>query len=61
MPLDGSNPLNVDPPEDFFSDFNVSVIDYLEDVVHYQELLEEVETTNMLAERFINLVSSMPI
>lgn len=60
MVLNGSNPLNVDPPEtetDFLSDFNASVIDFVEEVIHFQEILEEVEATNMLAEQLINLVS----
>lgn len=60
MPLNGSNPLNVDPPEtqtDFLSDFNASAVDFIEEVVQYQEVLEEVEAANMLAEQLINLVS----
>ncbi len=58
VPLNGSNPLNVDPPEtpDFVETFNASAIGYIEEVIEYQELLQEVEETNTLGEQLVNLV-----
>ena len=58
VPLNGSNPLNVDPPEtmDFVQNFNASAIGYVEEVIDYQELLQEVEDTNTIGEELINLV-----
>ena len=36
--------------------FNASAIGYIEEVIDYQEILEEVEETNTLGEQLVNLV-----
>lgn len=59
VPLNGSNPLNVDPPEtvtDFVGNFNSSAFMYLEEVEDYVVLLQDIQDTNALGEQFINLV-----
>ena len=58
VPLNGSNPLNEDPPDtmDFVETFNASAIGYIDEVIEYQELLQDVEEVNMIGEELINLV-----
>ncbi len=59
-PLDGTNPFNDDPPdsvESFADSFNISVVDYVEEVELYEEVLEEVMEINEIAGRVVDLVS----
>ena len=59
-PLEGSNPLNDDPPvtvEEFVDDFNVSVGTYADSIQVYMEAVEAVEEANLLGEQVVNLVS----
>ncbi len=60
-PLDGTNPFNEDPPdsvESFADSFNVSVVDYIEEVEFYEEVLEEVMEINEIAGNVVDLVST---
>ena len=60
-PLDGTNPFNEDPPdsvESFADSFNVSVVDYVEEVELYEEVLEEVMEINEIAGNVVDLVST---
>ena len=59
-PFEGSNPLNVDPPdtvEEFAVDLNVSVGAYTDSIQLYEEAVEAVEEANLLGEQVVNLVS----
>ena len=58
-PLNGDNIFNEDRPEsveEFADNFNSSALGFLEDVVDYQEVLQEVEGANILGEQLVNLV-----
>lgn len=58
-PLNGSNLLNEDGPEsveEFADNFNSSALAFVEDVVDYREVLQEVEDANVLGEQLVNLV-----
>lgn len=49
----------MDPPAteaDFLSSYNASAISFIEEVIQFQEVLQEAEAANMLAEELINLV-----
>ena len=58
-PLNGTNPLNVDPPdsvESFAEGFNASAIEYIDEVETYEEILAEVEEVNTIGGQVVNLV-----
>lgn len=58
-PLNGSNPLNIDPPdtaESFVESFNDDALRFIEEVSGYELMLQEVEEANTLGEQLINLV-----
>lgn len=60
VPLEGSNPLNEDPPDtiqDFFENLNSSILDYNDQVIAYEEAVREVEQTNTIGEQLVNLVN----
>ena len=58
-PLNGTNPLNVDPPdsvESFAENFNASALEYIDEVEIYEEILAEVEEVNALGGQVVDLV-----
>lgn len=60
-PLNGSNPLNEDPPDstsDFVEALNVTVLSYVDSVMEYEEAVQAVIETNELGEQVINSVCS---
>lgn len=59
VPLDGTNLLNEDTPdsaEDFADSFDSSALDYIDEVVDYHEIVQEIEEANTLGEQLVNLV-----
>ena len=59
-PLEGSNPLNEDPPdtvEEFVDDFNITVGAYTDSIQVYVEAVQAVEEANLLGEQVVNMVS----
>ena len=62
VPLDDTNPLNEDTPdsaEDFADNFNSSALDYVDEVLDYHEVVQEIEDANILGEQLVNLVRAM--
>jgi hypothetical protein len=45
--------------DDFADGFNTSAIGFIEEVVDYEEVLQEVEDANFLGEQLVNLVSNL--
>lgn len=58
-PLNGTNPLNIDPPdsvESFANNFNTSAVEYINEIEEYEEILAEVEEANNLGGQVVDLV-----
>lgn len=58
-PLNGSNPLNEDPPDstsDFVEALSDSVVSYVDSVMDYEEAVQAVIETNELGEQVTNTV-----